>query len=169
MNKFPLFVLFVAFTTGVFAQNSTKIDDRLNKTILHGRVTLEAFNMDVCKDWYSPEYKSYQIKPGVLKKLQNRNLEGITISLVLGSWCHDTHREVPRFIKILDAISFPYQHLNMNALDTHKTSPDFDTKAYQITRVPTAIVYRNGKEIGRIIESPKKSLEKDLLKILSKK
>jgi hypothetical protein len=39
---------------------------------------------------------------------------------------------------------------------------------YDVERVATFIVYRNGREIGRIIESPGISLEKDLLKILQK-
>ena len=45
-----------------------------------------------------------------------------------------------------------------------KQSPDFNPESYQINRVPTAIIYRNNKEIGRIIETPKKTLEKDLFK-----
>lgn len=56
----------------------------------------------------------------------------------------------------------------MNALDTNKTSPDYDAKANNVTNVPTTIIYRKGNEIGRIIESPKLSLEEDLLIILSK-
>jgi hypothetical protein len=32
--------------------------------------------------------------------------------------------------------------------------------------VPTIIFYENGKELGRIVESPEKTLETDILKIL---
>ena len=35
-----------------------------------------------------------------------------------------------------------------------------------IKYVPTFIVYRNGKEIGRIVESPQTTLEGDLKNIL---
>lgn len=56
----------------------------------------------------------------------------------------------------------------MYALDTDKTSPNFDAKANNVTNIPTIIIYRNRIEIGRIIESSKLSLEKDLFKIISK-
>lgn len=145
------------------------MDENFNRKVLHGQVTLDVFEMDMCKEWYSPEYNSYKIKKGILKKLKTKKLDNISISLILGSWCHDTHREVPRFIKILDAIDFPFENLHMNALDTRKSSPDYDTKSNSISKVPTAIIYKGGIELGRIIESPKKTLEKDLLRILSKK
>ena len=37
-----------------------------------------------------------------------------------------------------------------------------------IERVPTFIIYRGEKEIGRIVETPKKSLERDLWNIVKK-
>lgn len=150
------------------AQNNTKEDSRINKKILYGQITLDAFEMDLCSPWYAPEHDSYLADTIILKKLREQNLTDISISLIIGSWCHDSHREVPRFIKILEEINYSFDRLQMNALDTDKTSPNFDAKANNVTNVPTVIIYRNGEEIGRIIESPKKSLEKDLLKIISK-
>jgi len=44
-----------------------------------------------------------------------------------------------------------------------------DVKAwYDVTSVETIIVERGGREIGRIVEAPAKSLEEDLLDILRK-
>ncbi|MDQ2180626.1 thioredoxin family protein [Marinifilum sp. D714] len=168
MIKSLLFFLFVGINLTAAAQNKTIEDTRLKKHVLYGRVTLEAFELDICKDWYGPEYKKYKAKNGIIKKLRKQSFEKIRIDLILGSWCHDSHREVPRFIKILDEIRFPFENLNMNALDTKKESPDYNAKVNHVSRVPTAIIYRNNEEIGRIIETPNQSLEKDLLKILSK-
>lgn len=168
MKIVALFFLLFASTYGLEAQNQTKTDSKINKKVLWGRITLEAFSMDLCQDWYAPEYVAFVPKTKIIKKLKELDLSNISIELILGSWCHDSHREVPRFIKILNAINFQFDQLQMNALDTFKTSPDYNTNGHKIAYVPTVIVYRNGKEIGRIIESPKKSLEKDLLKIISK-
>lgn len=162
-------ILFICVNVNLFSQNKTIEDVRFNKHVLYGQVTLEAFEMDICKDWYGKEYKSYQTKKRVIDRLKKQSFENIQIDLILGSWCHDSHREIPRFIKILDQIEFPYEKLNMNALDSKKNSPDFNAKAKNIIRIPTAIVYKNNQEIGRIVETPKKTLEKDFLKILSKK
>lgn len=168
MKIVALFLLLSASTFVLEAQNQTKTDSKINKKVLWGRITLEAFSIDLCQDWYAPEYVAFVPKAKIIKKLEKLDLSNISIELILGSWCHDSHREVPRFIKILNAINFQFDQLQMNALDTFKTSPDYDTKGHKIVSVPTVIVYRNEKEIGRIIESPKKSLEKDLLKIISK-
>jgi len=167
MLRFLFLVLLISIGISGFSQNKSKFDQRINRNVLHGRVTLEAFEGDIYKDWYGPEYKSYHPKKGILNKLRKKTFDDISITLILESWCHDSHREVPRFIKILDEIRFPFQKLTMNALDTKKNSPDYDAKSNNVSRVPTAIIYCNGKEIGRIIETPKKSLEKDLLKILN--
>ena len=121
MAKLLLSGILLLYGMGIFAQNQVKIDERINKKILHGMVTLEAFDTDICKNWYGPEYTSYKIRKGILAKLKKKNLQGISIKLIFGTWCHDTHREVPRFLKILDAINFPFEHLHMNALDTKKT------------------------------------------------
>jgi hypothetical protein len=41
-------------------------------------------------------------------------------------------------------------------------------KRYRVERVATIIVTRGGAEIGRIVETPEKSLEEDLLDILER-
>lgn len=168
MKKLVILLLLSSVILNISAQNKTKEDSRINKKVLYGQLTLDAFAMNICSTWYAPEHDSYQANKSILKKLRKQNSKDISIRLILGSWCHDSHQQVPRFIKILEEINFPFDKLQMNALDSNKTSPDFDAKANNITNVPTVIIYRKEKEIGRIIESPKLSLEKDLLRILSK-
>jgi hypothetical protein len=41
-----------------------------------------------------------------------------------------------------------------------------EAEELDIEFVPTIIFYKDGSEIGRIVETPAESLEKDLLKIL---
>lgn len=50
----------------------------------------------------------------------------------------------------------------------YKKSPQHEETGKNIVRVPTIIIEQKGVEIGRIIEFPKTSLEKDLLSILRK-
>jgi hypothetical protein len=51
-------------------------------------------------------------------------------------------------------------------LDREKKSPEFKNEQGDIEYVPTFIFFRNGQELGRIIESPIQSLEKDLRQII---
>ena len=41
-----------------------------------------------------------------------------------------------------------------------------DYSRYNITNTPTIIFYKNKKEVGRIIEKPKETLESNMLSIL---
>lgn len=47
-----------------------------------------------------------------------------------------------------------------------KKAEGFDIDQFIIERVPTFIFYKNESEIGRIIETPVETLEKDILNIL---
>ena len=43
-----------------------------------------------------------------------------------------------------------------------------EAEGLRIELVPTIIFYKDGSEIGRIVETPVESMEKDLLKIIEK-
>ncbi|MEZ4907148.1 MAG: thioredoxin family protein [Saprospiraceae bacterium] len=93
--------------------------------------------------------------------------DDISIKVFLGTWCSDSRREVPRFIKILNEAGFDMQNLEIMCLDRDKKAPDYTSNTFNIQYVPTFIVYQKNKELGRIIETPENTLETDLLKILS--
>ena len=90
----------------------------------------------------------------------------ITMTIVMGTWCSDSRREVPRFYKILDLIEFPSNSIDLISVNREKTVPDGDISELEILFVPTFIFYREETEIGRIIEIPEKTLEKDFLGII---
>ena len=46
-----------------------------------------------------------------------------------------------------------------------KDTPEGLEEGMDIQYVPTIILFKNGEELGRIVESPVETLEKDLLKI----
>lgn len=73
---------------------------------------------------------------------------------------------------MLDCCGFPMKNLTMimvsNKDSLYKKSPQHEETGKNIVRVPTIIVQQKGIEVGRIIEFPKMSLEKDLLSILRK-
>ena len=104
-----------------------------------------------------------------VEELKKEKIKTYNIVLVMGTWCEDSHREVPRLFKILEAVDFPDNKLTMIAVNRKKEAPSGEEGIYNIQKVPTIIVQKYGKEIGRIIESPKTGyLERDLLEILKK-
>lgn len=121
--------------------------------------------------WYKPNYEKYNADPEILKRLQQIKTRGLHIQVFLGTWCGDSKREVPAFIKLLHQMQFPQQQFQLIGLggsdSLYKQSPAGEEKGLGIFRVPTFIVYQNNTELGRINEYPIQSLEADLLKILS--
>ncbi len=120
-------------------------------------------------DWFLPNYQAYQPDSLLIPKIKEL-LKGKTLQIFLGTWCGDSKREVPRMLKILAAAGFDSSKLQLvfvnNTPDAYKKSPGHEEQGKNIVRVPTLIVYKDKSEIGRFIEYPKESIEKDLLKIL---
>ena len=85
----------------------------------------------------------------------------------MGTWCSDSRREVPRFFKILDAVNYPSDKVAIICVDEDKKTRGNELTGLKIELVPTLIFYKNGNELGRIVESPNDTLEKDIIKILT--
>ncbi len=116
-----------------------------------------------------PEYKSvgeeYQPDEGIVIKLASFSFP-VSIDVFLGTWCPDSRRQVPRFLKIMDLAdnaNFQYQ---LYGLDRSKRDSEGSAEKSQIEYVPTFIISHNQKEIGRIVENPMVSIEHDLLEIV---
>jgi len=164
MQKPFLTFLFLAFSISVFGQ---KAPDRNGNLV--GFLKKEDFQQGKFQSWFEEEYESYRPKQKVVKKIA-QELEGISIKVFFGTWCHDSHREIPRFFKLMESVNFNFQqHLELVGLTRGKRTPDDLQKGFNIKNTPTFIFYRDGKEIGRYIEHSRQSMEKDFLKILKGK
>ena len=141
-----------------------KLPKTADELILDGKITR---NDLVNKfPWFQDNYKRYQPKDSVINQIKNFSYE-LKVTVFMGTWCDDSKAEVPKFFKIADALQFYDAQVEIIAVDKNKQCSSVDISFYKITLVPTFIFYKNGKEIGRIIESPKETLENDILKILS--
>lgn len=116
--------------------------------------------------WFDSGYAAYTPALDMLEDVQEKR-DSIRFLVVFGTWCSDSRREMPRFFKILDGLSVPAEHVQLFGVDRTKKHPEGIPQQYDITLVPTIIVLNLGSEIGRIVESPKTTLELDLLEILA--
>ncbi len=92
---------------------------------------------------------------------------GVETMVFFGQWCSDSRRDVPRFLKIVDLAGTSLGRVTLYALDRKKKSPEGLEGQYRIERVPTFVFLKQGKEIGRIVEMPRTTLEGDMLGILA--
>ena len=149
----------------MFAQNEksfTYFDDKSGKECLIGDCDRTAFNDTTYSAWFDAEYEEYVVDAesiGALKEL----LKDVNIKIIMATWCSDSRREVPRLYKILDAINFPADKVTCVNVNREKKGIADETDGLDIKFVPTIILYKAEKEIGRIIESPVQSLEKDII------
>ncbi len=119
---------------------------------------------------YEPAAEDVQVLAGIE--------EDIVIICVLGTWCGDSRREVPRFWKILQDADNPHLDLGMFGVGRSSDSEareildsiGFDEplrETYDVELVPTFIFLKDGMELGRIVETPETSLEQDAVRILT--
>jgi len=116
--------------------------------------------------WFLENYNSYETDI-FLGENNFDNLDNFIIELYMGVKCHDSEREIPRLIKILDEINFSDDQLNIYLLNSDKTSDYGYEKGKDITNTPTIIFYKDSIEINRIVEFPIETLERDIYKIIN--
>ncbi len=116
--------------------------------------------------WYNEGYTVYQPDQEIMAELMTVEKDDLTITVVLGTWCPDSRREVPHFMKMIDLWGFPRERIRFIGVDINKIAPLEDYGLLSIERVPTFIFYENNIEKGRIIEVPVTSLEQDTWNIL---
>jgi thiol-disulfide isomerase/thioredoxin len=90
----------------------------------------------------------------------------LRIEVLFATWCHDSEREVPRLLKILETAGVESSAVELVALDFNKTEPKGRAALQGLEYTPTFVFSVAGEEIGRIVERPDKSLEAALANIV---
>lgn len=173
MEKLAL-VLFASFAIyTAFGQGFTStFDERSGMEIMLGTCNMEQLKSGSFAEFFTIYYSSYEVNQDIVSEIddffQQNSDSFVSISIVLGTWCGDSQEQVPRFAKVLEKINSNNIYIeNIFCVDRNKTAPNLDLEELFIERVPTFIFYKNGLEIGRIVETPQKSLEADILDIIN--
>jgi len=95
-------------------------------------------------------------------------LKNKQITIVWGEWCSDSLQHVPRFYKLLKDVGYPEQEITLVEVNRDKKAATVAIDHLNIERVPTFIIFEADIELGRIVEHPEETLEKDLLELLVK-
>jgi len=165
-----LTILMVIFPLATKGQEKTynieteSISEYVDK-ILNGPITKEGLRKMPYKVWFNSNYKTYIVDTETLKNIKNKSLKDLKILAFMGTWCHDSNREIPRLLRVVEEMGIAEQ-LELYGLDVNKKSQFEREKAFNIKKTPTIIFMRDGEEIGRILERPKVSFEKEFEKIL---
>lgn len=171
MKSLICIVTFLFLLSAQAQLNKEIITDDGRKFLL-GKISLDGLKSKPYQSWFENGYENYTVDESLVDMIK-KQLADYQIKLFLGTWCGDSKREVPRFIKILKAAGYPMENLEIVALDRrkefYKTSPTGEEKGLHIIKVPTLIFLKDGKEVNRIVESPIESLEEDMATIVQGK
>ncbi|MCP9198432.1 thioredoxin family protein [Gramella sp. GC03-9] len=116
--------------------------------------------------WFQPRYEKFKPNEEAMATIAE-NIKDYEIRLFMGTWCADSKREVPKFLKILDLANYDHKKLELIGVDYDKTTKSGIEKEFDIEYVPTIIFYKDGEEVNRFVEYPQESLEEDIAKIVS--
>ena len=161
---YSFFIIFILLSVIFsFSCQKNKNDQKSGKnSILTGWITesqlLNQFpSLKQEKDSYVPDSTSIEI----LKKFD----QDVNILVFLGTWCSDSRREVPRFLKTMELAQNDNIKFKLMGLDRSKRDSLGLAEKSQIEFVPTFVVFKNDQEVDRIVETPSLSIEQDLVEI----
>jgi hypothetical protein len=111
-----------------------------------------------------PEFRAVyeQYQPSSAEVAAVQSLSGKSLVVLFGTWCHDSEREVPRLLKLLDLSGVELQSLSLHGVNYNKQEPNDLHRKYDLRYTATIILLQGENELGRIIEKPVTSLGEDL-------
>ena len=126
---------------------------------LMGRTKPSAI-LEIAPEWRQG-YDGYRPEAADLETIYHAP-NGTLLVVYFGSWCSDSRVGVPHFLKILDEARAPHLKARYVGVDRSKKEPEGRLEGVGLELVPTFVLSVDGREIGRIVETPKTTLEHDL-------
>lgn len=100
-------------------------------------------------DKFAKQYQAFSPTPQDVALMQK--LAGKEVLVLLGTWCHDSAREVSLFIKLLDESKVELSKITFVTVGYDKRDEAGIALAHYLQYTPTFIVKHNGVEINRAI------------------
>ena len=164
-----LIVCFLIVFSCEKTQGQSTVKDSDGNPMLLGKQTRSDLEKPPFNEWFKASYEDAKLNDSVLVLLREE-LKDVQIKVFMGTWCGDSQLHVPQFFHIMDELGYETNtNFELITMSEQKTTSDGLEKKYDIKRVPTFIFYKGGVELNRIVESPKISLEQDILDILQSK
>ena len=151
MKKILLLTAILFSTCIVFAQSAEISHDPEGNKIIKGFISRQELANDSSFTWFLQNQKDYTPDQSALKALR-ANKDSINIIAFGGTWCSDTKYILPKFYVLSDASGLSPDRITLIGVDLNKKTIQHLSEAFNVTNVPTFIVMKNGKEIGRVVE-----------------
>ncbi|HEX8332959.1 MAG TPA: thioredoxin family protein [Segetibacter sp.] len=135
--------------------------------ILKGYIDRATIENDTSFKWFKENMKYGTANAAAVQAFQT-NGNNVHFVVFGGTWCHDTQNLLPVFYRLADKGGVSNDKITLVGMDRAKTALNGFEKAFKITNVPTFIVMKDGKEIGRVVEYGKYgAIDKELGEIVA--
>ncbi|WP_161596877.1 thioredoxin family protein [Chitinophaga vietnamensis] len=136
-----------------------------NGKALKGKVDMKTLMNGAEYSWFYKGVNSYEPNDNMLNYIK-ANRSNFSLVAIMGTWDETSRQVLPQLYKVMIMAGSPEDQVILFGAD-EKMQTDAPTD-YKVKKVPTIIVFRDGKEEGRIVGAPKESVEADLSRILLK-
>lgn len=154
----PVILITLFSSVSSFAQSQHQIlTERPNEKTYKGILSQEILTGDTSFKWYAENLKGFTPNSNAITQLR-KNADSIQLIAFMGTWCEDSHFIIPKLYSLLDAAGFSKDRLTLIGVDRDKKTLGHLAEALNVKNVPTIIVMKNGKEIGRVVEYGKYGL-----------
>lgn len=169
MKKLIVFGIAVLYAGNfLLAQHQFEVSTGKNgEKILKGIISRQLLEQDTAFAWFAENQKIYTPYEAAVTALE-KNRDSLQLLVFMGTWCEDSHFVIPRFFSLIDKAGFPNDRVTLVGVDRDKKTLSHLAEALNITNVPTILVMKKGKEMGRVIEyGPDGLFDKELEKVIA--
>lgn len=150
-----------------FCQVQYEVSNDGQDKILKGIITRDLVEKDTSFKWYSQNTAGYKPNEAATIALKAKSNQ-LQLIVFAGTWCSDTKYILPKLFALTDAATFPQDRITIIGVDRNKKTISHLSEALGVLNVPTIIVMKEGKEIGRVVEHGKTGMwDKELGEIVS--
>jgi thiol-disulfide isomerase/thioredoxin len=160
--------LFLALQGFSQVQYEVSKDPQNGQRTLKGILSRELLAADTAFKWMHNDISWYKPNADCVANLTAVK-DTVQLLVFAGTWCEDSQIVFPQLLKLIDQVGFSNKRLTVIGVDRNKTTLGSLCEALGVTKAPTIIVLKAGKEIGRVEEFGKSGLyDKDLAEVLLK-
>ncbi|MEP6682415.1 MAG: thioredoxin family protein [Parafilimonas sp.] len=140
----------VSKTATPFHPYQTSYDDKHRK-VLRGLLTRSDMENDTAFRWFKENYKLGKPDASAVAAFKQHGND-FHVLIFGGTWCPDTQNLLPQFYRLTDAAGYADSSITLIGVDHSKTTLDNLNTTFHLVNVPTFIILKNGKEVGRVVE-----------------
>ena len=178
-NFITLLLLLLLFGSCIKKMNKSVTTSSLNRMqlyqvaidseakILKGFISRAIIQNDTSFGWFNKNYALGRADVSAVAAFQQK-ASSFQVVIFGGTWCHDTQNLLPVFYRLVDNSGYPDSSITLIGVDRDKKTLQNLHHVFNIDNVPTFIIMKDGKEMGRVVEYGKYGqIDKELGEIVN--